>query len=331
MAPSLHAGRVLAVDVGGTHTRLWLQEGDRETPAVRARLRSADHPSLEALLSDFLAAHGGAGLRSACIAVAGPVIDGAARVTNLPWRVEAAALAERLSIRHLHLMNDLEATAFGMLHLPSDSFEVLQAGTRQRVKGPVVVAAAGTGFGLAVLDWDGTRHHPRPTEAGHVSYAARNPREIEVLRGLQRRYGRVSLEHVVSGPGLAAVYDVLCDDASAASPDLAAGDRSAAIANAALDDTNPLAAAALEVFCESYAAALGDAALSQLALGGVWIGGAIAGKILPALRRDRIREAFCDKGRFRPLLESLPLEVCLEPDTALRGATELALRNAEGD
>ncbi|MGH0030060.1 MAG: glucokinase [Myxococcota bacterium] len=330
MAAPEHPKRVLAADVGGTHTRLSLYESAQAAqPAASARLRSADHASLDALLAAFLDAHGGPGLASACVAVAGPVIDDAVAVTNLPWRVEASALAKVLGARQLKLMNDLEATAFGMLALPAERFEVLQRGTRPRAKGPVVVAAAGTGLGLAVLDWDGARHHPRATEAGHVGYAPRTAREMRVLERMRERLGRVSVEQVVSGPGLAAVYDVL-REGDADAPPLDGEDRSAAIARAALGGSDASAAEALDLFCESYAAAVGDAALAQLALGGVWIGGAIAGKILPALRRDGVLEAFRDKGRFRPLLESLPLEVCLEADTALLGASQLALRNAEG-
>jgi glucokinase len=228
-------------------------------------------------------------------------------------------------------VNDLEATAFGMLHLAPERFEVLQRGTRARAGGSVVVAAAGTGFGLAVLAWDGRQHHPRATEAGHVSFAPRNEREIAVLRGLLRRHERVSLEQVVSGPGLAAVHAVLCETEGVAPAEaverVAPGDRSAAIAEAGLAGSDPLCAAALAVFCESYAAAAGDAALAHLALGGVWLGGGIAPKLLPALRRPDFLDAFADKGRFRPLVESLPLAVCLEPDTALHGAARLALRD----
>jgi glucokinase len=194
-----------------------------------------------------------------------------------------------------------------------------------------VVAAAGTGFGLAVLDWDGREHHPRATEAGHAGYAARTPREIALLRHLQRRHGRVSIERVVSGPGLAAIHDFLRAEAGAPEPPelRAAVDRSQAIAQAAAAHRDPICQEALDIFCESYGAAVGDAALAYLATGGVWIGGAIAASLLPSLRAGGFLAAFLDKGRFRALLESVPVSVCMATDTALAGACRLAARDAK--
>lgn len=329
-------GCVLAADVGGTNTRVALYPvgAPPDAPLALAHVPSAAHASLDALLAAFVDEHRVTGLMGACLAVAGPVIDGAIDVTNLPWRVEARAIAALLGITKLRLVNDLEATAFGMLHLPRDRFEVLQTGTRERAQGRVVVAAAGTGFGLAVLDWDGAHHHPRATESGHVGYAPRNEREIGVLRGLLGRHGRVSVEHIVSGPGLHSVYGVLREASGVPEPEalgrqMQSVDPSAVIAASALAGEDAVCEAALEVFAESYAAAAGDAALAQLALGGVWIGGGIAPKLLPALRHPGFLEAFRDKGPFESLLASLPLEVCLDPDTALMGAGRLALRDAE--
>jgi glucokinase len=197
----------------------------------------------------------------------------------------------------------------------------------------VLVPAVGTGFGMAVLSWDGASHHPRATESGHVGYAARSEREIALLRHLQHEHGRVSLERVVSGRGLAAVYDFLRGESGVAEPPelaagMASGDRSAEIARLALARDDAVCEQALELFVESFGAAVGDAALAHLTLGGVLIGGGVAPKILPALRGDRFREAFLDKGRFRTLLETLRVAVCLEPDTALLGAARLASRDA---
>jgi glucokinase len=322
------APHVLAADVGGTHTRLALLRGG-ERIAERTQ-PSAGSGGLAAILREFLAAAGGPPLAAACLAIAGPVIDGAVRVTNLPWEVDAAALRDVLGTAQVRLVNDLEAAAFGMLHLPSQRFEVLQTGTRQVGSGPVVVAAAGTGFGLAVLAWDGREHHPCASEAGHAGYAARTPREIALLRHLQQRHGRVSIERVVSGPGLAAIHDFLRAEAGGPEPPelRTAPDRSRAIARAAAARRDPICEEALAIFCESYGAAVGDAALANLALGGVWIGGAVARELLPALRAGGFLAAFLDKGRFRPLLETLPVAVCLDPDTALAGAARLARRDA---
>jgi glucokinase len=322
------AQHVLAADVGGTHTRIaLLRDGERLAEHDAA---SAGSGALADILSVFLAAAGHPPLAAACVAIAGPVIDGAVRVTNLPWEVDAAELREVLRTPRVRLLNDLEASAFGMLHLPAERFSVLQRGARPARAGPIVVAAAGTGFGLAVLAFDGREHHPCASEAGHAGYAARTQREIALLRHLQRRHGRVSIERVVSGPGLAAIHDFLRAEAGAPEPPelRAAPDRSQAIAEAAAARRDPICGEALAIFCESYGAAVGDAALAHLALGGVWIGGGIAPKILPSLQSGGFLAAFLDKGRFRPLLETLPVAVCLAPDTALAGAGRLALRDA---
>lgn len=327
--------RILAADVGGTHTRLALHETGAEAmaPLAIARLPSRDHASLDALLRAFLDAQEWPELSAACVAVAGPVIDGGVDVTNLPWHVDAQSLCELLGVDRLRLLNDVQAAAFGMLSVPAERFAVLQRGARARARGTVVVAAAGTGFGLAVLDWDGEFHHPRATEWGHVNFAPRSERDIEVWRHLRHSHARVSVEQVVSGPGIFAVYGALRAASGVAEPEalrarLARGDPSAVVTEAALAGEDPVCEAALEVFSEGYAAAAGDAALAQVALGGVWLGGGIAPKILPALERPAFAQAFRDKGRFEPLLASLSLEVCLEADTALLGAAQLALRDA---
>lgn len=322
---------VLAADVGGTHTRLALQRGAEQIAEHTTDSASSD--TLESLVLAFLDSAGSPPLAGACLAVAGPVIDGAVHLTNLPWHVAQDSLRATLGTPHVLLVNDLEATAFGMLHLPAERFEVLQAGSRPPRAGPVVVAAAGTGFGLAVLGFDGTRHRPQATEAGHAGYAARTEREIALLRHLQRRHGRVSVERVVSGPGLASIYDFLRAESGKPEPKglLGSGDRSAGIARAALAGEDPVCTQALALFCESYGAAAGDAALCHLALGGIWLGGGIAPQILPALRSGGFLEALLDKGRFRPLLETLQVGVCLDPDTALHGAGQLALREIASD
>jgi len=325
------ARHVLAADIGGTNTRLALLAGGERVAERRAA--SAESETLEAILADFLDSCGRPPLAAACLGVAGPVFDEPVALTNLPWTLERAALCAVLGTERLRFVNDLEATAFGMLHLSSDSFEVLQAGTRQRGVGPVLVPAAGTGFGLAVLDWDGQGHHPRATESGHPGFAPRSDREMALLRRLQNQYGRVSLERIVSGPGLVAIHDFLCDEAGGApAAEIgAAADPSAEITRRALAGEDPRCEDALALFCECYGAAIGDAALAQLPLGGIWIGGGIAPKILPALRKGPFLAALLDKGRFRTLLGSLHVAVCLEPDTALHGACALALRDALAD
>jgi len=327
------ASIILAADVGGTNTRIGLYRsaGGELEPLETRVVSSASEDTLEGILGAFLRDVGSATPDSACLAIAGPVVDGAVNVTNLPWQVETRALAGALSIPSLRLMNDLEAAALGMHHLSADAFAVLQEGTRPAGQGHVAVVAAGTGFGEAALFWDGEQHHPMATEGGHTGYAPRNERDVALWRHLRETHGRVSLERVVSGPGLAAIYAWLRTESgnpepSALSDRIAEGDAAAAVAEAGLAGEDPICADALSHFVESYGAAAGDAALRHLALGGVILAGGIAPKILPALRGPGFLEAFLDKGRFGALLGALRVSVCLAPNPALEGAARLALR-----
>jgi glucokinase len=327
------ASTVLAADVGGTNTRMALFRSAGATlECLETRVvPSRSDESLEQVLRAFLADLGGTPPDAACLAIAGPVIDEAVSVTNLPWKVEARALSRALSIERLRLMNDLEATALGMLHLPDDAFAILQTGSRPAGAGHVAVVAAGTGFGEAALVWDGERHQPMATEGGHSGFAPRDERGLALWQHLRRAHGRVSVERVVSGPGLAAIYALLRADSSTPEPPalasrIAESDPSAVVAEAGLAGEDPICAEALAFFVESYGAAAGDAALRHLALGGVILGGGIAPKILPALREPRFLAAFLDKGRFGALLATLRVSVCLAPNPALEGAAHLALR-----
>ena len=325
---------VLAADVGGTHTRLGLY-GQAEgvlQPLQISEVASRSQATLEQLLQAFVRDAGAPSLAGACIALAGPVVDDAVVMTNLPWRVDAATLAAALTLPRVRLVNDLEAAALGMLDLPPDAFAVLQPGTREFYAGHVAVVAAGTGFGEAVLVWDGQRHHPAATEAGHASYAPRDDHDLARWQWLRRRHGHVSLERVLSGLGRAATYAWLREQAGEPEPvalrqRIAAGDPSATIAETALRGEDPVCNDALACFVQDYGAAAGDAALRHFALGGVVLAGGIAPKILPALERPAFLEAFRAKGRFEALLTSLRVSVCLAPNPALAGAAQLALRS----
>jgi glucokinase len=321
---------VLAADVGGTNTRIGLYRGATTGLETLRVSEVASHPdtSLAEVLRDFVAEQTPRPER-ACIAIAGPVVDDAVDVTNLPWRIEAAALARALSLPRVRLLNDLEAAALGMQQLPPDAFAVLQPGSHPAGAGHVAVVAAGTGFGTAALVWDGERHHPAATETGQTGYAPRDAR----WRRLHEAHGHVSVERVVSGPGLADTYAWLRQESGQPEPDalrarIAAGDGPAAIAESGLRGEDPVCAAALARFAQDYGAAAGDVALAHFALGGVILAGGIAPKILPALERPEFLAAFLAKGRFDALLSRIRVSVCLAPNPALEGAARLALREA---
>lgn len=325
---------VLAADVGGTNTRLGLYRGTAAGPEpLRVRsVPSRSGESLGQLLRDFVAEAPPRPDR-ACVAIAGPVVDDAVEVTNLPWRIEAAALARDLSLPRVRLLNDLEAAALGMQALAPDDFAVLQPGSHAPWAGNVAVLAAGTGLGAAALVWDGERHHPEATETGHTGYAPRDERDLARWRWLRAAHGHVSIERVVSGPGLADTHAWLREESGEPEPEalrarLTGDDAPAAIAELGLRGEDPVCAAALARFVRDYGATAGDVALGHLALGGVILAGGIAPKILPALQGPEFLEAFLAKGRFGALLSRIRVSVCLAPNPALEGAARLALREA---
>jgi glucokinase len=313
---------VLAADVGGTKTALALAPLEAGAPPRALRsVASADWPDFESLAADFLASAGRPALAAAAIAAAGPVEDGAIALTNLPWRLEAARLARALGTPRVVLLNDLTAAALGMLELPESAFVRLQGDTLRRA-GTLAVIAAGTGLGEATVVFDGEAARALPSEGGHASFAPRNARESALRDWLTPPDGHVPVEAVVSGPGLVQVHEFL----RAAHPGAAALRDAAAIA-AAAERGDPLAAEAQALFLACYGAEAGDLALRQLAHGGVWLGGGIAPKLLPALRRSGFLEAFRAKGRFRTWLSELPVAVCMAEDAALRGALREARRS----
>ena len=322
---------ILAGDIGGTKTvvALFERRDDRLELRRDATFPSRDHASLEEILARFLE-EGPAAIDAACFGVAGPVVGGQARTTNLPWTLDEAELARAVGARRVKLLNDLEAAAYGMLELGSDERARLNAGADAGARGNVAVIAAGTGLGEAVLFWDGARHHAVASEGGHASFAARTDEEIALLRFLQAELGQhVSTERVLSGPGLYNIYRCLRETGSAPEPDwLAAqiehGDPGAAVGRAGLEERDPACAHALELFAAIYGAEAGNLALQCVAVGGVFIGGGVAPKILPALQSGRFMEAFTDKGRFSGMLKGLEVSVALDPRTPLRGAARIA-------
>lgn len=326
---------ILAGDVGGTKTVLALFEatGDGvEGRGEAATFASREFGSLDEILKLFLRERSPGALRAVCIGVAGAVLDGAVQATNLPWRLDEAGLAAASGAPRAKLLNDLEAAAHGMLALDASKLESLNPKAGPRRLGNVAVIAAGTGLGEALLAWDGERHHAVASEGGHGDFAPRDEREIELFRFLRAEVGdHVSYERVLSGPGLHDVYRFLCTTGFAPesvrlTERLAAGDPAAAISHAALEDGDPLCLETLRLFCGIYGAEAGNLALRVMSLGGVFVGGGIAPKILPILREGAFLRAFTAKGRFRGVLEQIPLWVVLEPLAPVLGAAHYARR-----
>ena len=322
---------ILAGDIGGTQTVIALFErgGDGLERRRDATFSSRDHASLEEILTRFLEA-GPATIDAACFGVAGPVVGGQARTTNLPWTLDEGDLARAIGARRVKLLNDLEAAAYGMLELGSDERAWLNAGASAGARGNAAVIAAGTGLGEAVLFWDGERHHAIASEGGHASFAARTDEEVALLRFLQTELGQhVSTERVLSGPGLFNIYRFMRERGSAPEPDwlaaqFARGDPSPVVSRAGLEGRDPTCVQALELFAAIYGAEAGNLALQCVAVGGVFIGGGIAPQILLALQSGRFMEAFTDKGRFSSMLKGLEVSVTLDPRTPLRGAARIA-------
>jgi glucokinase len=326
---------VLAGDVGGTKINLALARAGRGGIEIVAesRYESGDHDSLESVVRTFLEAQRGAmaggPVERACFGVAGPVIGDESTLTNLPWSVDADVLERDLGIRRVLFLNDLVATAYGLTGLAGDQVATIHAGRRRGSTRAVI--AAGTGLGAAILSEGEDEPLALPTEAGHVDFAPRDDEEAALLSWLRARHGRISVERVVSGPGLVAIYEFLRDSGRREEPAwlaerlAATEDKGETISKAALAGEAAICEEALARFVSAYGAASGNLALSCLSLGGVYLGGGIAPDILPALRDDRFRSAFLDKGRMRDILADVPVRVILEPRAALLGAARRGL------
>jgi len=319
---------LLAGDIGGTKTNLAVfspEDGPR-APLAEATFPSADYPSLEALVREFLS-QVSLSVERASFGVAGPVVASRATITNLPWVMEETQLQETLNLSSVRLLNDLNAIAHAVPFLEPADRHTLNAG-QQAPDGAMAVVAPGTGLGEAFLTWDGTRYRPHASEGGHADFAPTHPLEVELLRYLQGRFERVSYERVCSGRGLPNIYAYLKDSGYADEPAwlteqlAAADDPTPIIVNTALDSQKgcELCVATLNAFVSILGAEAGNLALKVLASGGVYLGGGIPPRILPALEQQRFIEAFRRKGRMSDLLARVPVHVILNPKVALLGA-----------
>jgi glucokinase len=322
--------RAIAGDIGGTKTRLAIVEvvDTRVNIEREVIYRSCDFATFEALLADFLAgmqvpAH-------AAFGIAGPVQGRAVRTTNLPWYIDADVLQQRFGFKVCTLLNDLESIACGLVALGDADLLTLQQGDADAC-GNAAIIAAGTGLGEAGLYWDGRRHHPYATEGGHTSFCPQDDLEIDLLRYLQRLYGHVSWERIVSGMGLVELHQFLRAYRKSAVPpwltdEMRAGDAAAAISRAAAVGSDDICIETMDRFVQFYGAEAGNLALKAMSRGGMYVGGGIAPKILPMLQRGTFIEAFLGKGRMRHVLEAMPVRVILNERAALYGPALRATR-----
>jgi glucokinase len=319
---------ILAGDVGGTKVHLALYDfKDGKLDYSRdERYPAKDYAGLEEIVKQFL---GGAKVDAACFGVPGPVRNGRLRLTNLPWTLDSRELATNLAITHVFLINDLEANGYGVAELSADQIYTLAEGDASQI-GNRALIAAGTGLGEGLLIWNGHSHVPYPSEGGHSDYAPRNEDEIDLLRFLKQKYdGRISFERVVSGMGLTNVYDFLREVRGMDVPKwlaqrMAAEDPNAVITECALAAKSEICERALDMFVSAYGAETGNLALKILSVGGVYVGGGIAPKILEKLKDGTFMKAFTDKGRLSQLLINMPVRIILESRAALLGAAAYA-------
>jgi glucokinase len=330
--------RVLAGDIGGTHTRLGIFTAGCERPrmGLKKTFSSKNAEDLGTFVERFLRGAEENDIGIACFGIAGPVEGEKSRTTNLPWEVDGRKIRERFGFDHVHILNDVGATIRGVPFLTEEERFTLNRGD-ENAKGVVGLVAPGTGLGAAFMSWSDGRPVVIPTEAGHGDFAPGNEREIDLWRYLRRRFGHVSIERVASGPGLLHIYNWL-RKASAYDPPAwlsarleAADDPPRVITEAALKEKDPLCSEALNTFVSLLGGVCGNLALTGLTLGGLYLGGGIPPRILPALKQDLFMNSFTRKGRFRELLSRIPVHVILNDTTALLGAAHCALSSSGSD
>jgi glucokinase len=318
---------LLAADIGGTKTLLGLFDPlpARPRPIVVRSFATLDHPDLPSMIAAFLESDEARGvdIDRACFGVAGPVIGDTAELTNVPWRVDGLRVCRVFSIARVRLLNDLQAMAYSIPVLHEDETHALQRGEALR-GGNIALIAAGTGLGEALLHNIDGRFIPSASEGGHADFSPRTEREITVLRALTARHGRVEVERVISGRGLSNIHRIVHDHACDAGIDPDDLDSPAAISAAALARRCAGCVETLDLFVEAYGAEAGNLALRSVATGGVFVGGGIAPKILPALETGSFLDAFRSKTPLEPLLTAIPVKVILNAEAGLLGAAVFA-------
>lgn len=326
---------LLAGDIGGTKTvlALFALQADGLESHYEATFWNRDYTSLEAVVSDFLVGVT-ASISSACFGVAGPVVQGRAEITNLPWVISAADIQARFDFPQVFLLNDLEAIANAVSYLTADDLVTLNAGLPEP-HGAIAVIAPGTGLGEAFLVWNGRTYQAHPSEGGHVSFGPTNPTQIELLAHMLERYDHVSVERVCSGSGIPNLYDCLKQSGRYVEPEwlrealATAVDPTPIIVKAALENHEAISVATLDLFLDILADEASNLALKVLSTGGVYLGGGIPPRILPQLQQSRFLEVFNNKGRFSDLMRKMPVHVIRNPKSALYGAAYYGKNNSQ--
>src|ERR1700692_4230909 len=322
---------ILAGEIGATRTRLaaFETEGSRLQCVVEKNYVSQQRDGLSGILADFIKTEGIPG-HSACLGVAGPVRGGRSKISKLPWVIDAREVAKQLRLDSVGLLNDLEAFAYGIDGLESKDFITLSEGTEE-AEGNRAVISAKTGLGMAGLYWDGFRHHPFACEGGHADFAPRNDLQMELLAYLQKKYGRISCERILSGPGIKNIYDFLRDAHKAEEPEWlrtqmnTAPDPPALISQMALEGKSAICDQTLSIFVSVFGAETGNCALNLMSPGGIFMGGVIAAKIVPKKKDPVFRASFLDKGRMGAILKDMPVKIVVNDDCGIIGAARYTL------
>lgn len=322
--------RVLAGDIGGTKTLLQIAEckAGRCRAVREQRFDSGSYDSLSSIIREFLGQEKKKNINAVCFGIAGPIRNTArgqsVKVTNLPWEIHGQELKRRFKFPRLHLINDFQAIGYGIAALGKKDLVVLQKGKAIK-HGPCAVIGAGTGLGQGLLVWNRDHYEPIATEGGHANFAPTNELQIELTRRLLKNAGRTSWELVLSGHGLVELYGFLkARGKTPESPSVAGmmqdGDPAAAITRAALEQNDALANQALDLFVDIYGAQAGNLALTAGATGGVYIAGGIAPRIIARLTDGRFMQAFLNKGKMKPYVADIPVQVVTRPEVGLIGA-----------
>lgn len=320
------AGRkILAGDVGATKTNLGLFEQAEQLQQVKeATFPTKDFPHINDMLKAFL---GGTLPDSLCLGVAGPVENGKASMTNVEMEIDTYAIASAFNHAPVHIINDLEATGYGIAGLKENEIKVLKAGIQNN--GNQAIIAPGTGLGEAGLYWDDVQHHPFATEGGHCDFFPRIEMDIQLLSYLQAQYGHVSWERVLSGPGIYNIYRFLVEVQKMEEPDwlaqkISAHDPAAVISEVAATNSAPVCTETIALFFRYLAQEAASLVLKVKATGGIYIGGGIVPKIEQLLETGSFIQQFCDVGRMKNLMQQVPVKLILNNKTALLGAARFA-------
>jgi glucokinase len=325
----------LACDIGGTKTDIAVFSAERGSfsPIAERSYQSKKYPDLESILHDFLSKEKKLQIRFASFDVAGPVVNGRATTTNLPWVVDAKLLGQSLNLSSVYVLNDLVATTYFIPYLATNDVYSLNEVEPEKA-GTIGVVAPGTGLGEAFAVWDGARYHPYASEGGHSDFAPNSEVEIELLETLRKNWEHVSWERVCSGPGIRNIFNYFHNDPIFAD-EKASMDRETAelddptpyIVNRALNRQGSCSTclATLNTFVEVLGSEAGNLALKVMATGGIYLGGGIPPRILSALKGGPFMKAFRQKGRLSPVISSIPVRVILNSRCALLGAAQYGL------